>query len=61
MNKVKIITDSCSDLNAEQLERYGIAYAKMTTVYKGRRLPRSLLGSMTRLKSYMISCVVGIE
>ena len=32
---VKIITDSCSDLNAEQLERYGIDYAKMTTSRDG--------------------------
>jgi len=36
MRKVKIITDSCADLTAEQLERYNIDYAKMTTVYGGK-------------------------
>ena len=36
MRKVKIITDSCADLTAEQLERYNIDYAKMTTVYEGK-------------------------
>ena len=35
MSKVKIITDSCSDLTAEQLDRYGIDYVRMTTVYNG--------------------------
>ena len=42
MKKVKIITDSCADLTAEQLERYNIDYAKMTTVYKGQESPASL-------------------
>ena len=36
MRKIKIITDSCADLTAEQLERYNIDYAKMTTVYEGK-------------------------
>lgn len=35
MRKVKIITDSCSDLNAELLEKYDIDYAKMLTVCDG--------------------------
>ena len=35
MRKVKIITDSCSDLNAEQLNKYGIAFAKMSTSCDG--------------------------
>jgi len=35
MRKVKIITDSCADLTAEQLKRYGIDYAKMSTVCDG--------------------------
>ena len=35
MKKVKIITDSCADLTAEQLSRYNIDYAKMSTVYEG--------------------------
>lgn len=42
MRKVKIITDSCADLTAEQLERYGIDYAKMTTVYEGKESPAYL-------------------
>lgn len=36
MRKVKIITDSCADLTAEQLTRYDIDYAKMSTVYNGK-------------------------
>ena len=35
MRKVKIITDSCADLNAEQLQRYDIAFAKMSTSCDG--------------------------
>ena len=35
MRKVKVITDSCADLNAEQLEKYGIAFAKMSTSCDG--------------------------
>ena len=35
MRKVKVITDSCSDLNAEQLNRYGIDFAKMSTSCDG--------------------------
>ena len=35
MRQVKIITDSCADLNAEQLERYGIAFARMSTSCDG--------------------------
>lgn len=42
MKKVKIITDSCADLTAEQLERYNIDYAKMTTVYDGKETPAKL-------------------
>lgn len=41
MRKVKIITDSCSDLTAELLERYDIDYAKMTTVDDGVESPLS--------------------
>ncbi len=36
MRKVQIITDSCSDLTPELLEKYGIDYARMTTVYNGQ-------------------------
>ena len=35
MRQVKIITDSCADLNAEQLNKYGIAFAKMSTSCDG--------------------------
>lgn len=42
MRRVKIITDSCADLTAEQLDRYGIDYAKMSTVYEGVERPACL-------------------
>ena len=42
MKKVKIITDSCADLNVEQLSKYNIDYAKMSTVYKGVETPALL-------------------
>lgn len=42
MKKVKIITDSCGDLNGELLEKYDIDYAKMLTVYKGEESPALL-------------------
>ena len=35
MNKVKIITDSCADLNGKQLEQYDIDYVKMSTIKDG--------------------------
>lgn len=39
MNKVKVITDSCADLDEELLTQYGIDYAKMSTVYNGYQSP----------------------
>jgi len=45
MRKVKIITDSCSDLTAEQLTKYDIDYAKMSTVYNGVESPALLTWS----------------
>ena len=45
MRNVKIITDSCSDLTAEQLARYDIDYAKMSTVYNGVESPALLTWS----------------
>jgi len=45
MRNVKIITDSCADLNAEQLARYDIDYAKMSTVYNGVESPALLTWS----------------
>ena len=35
MRQVKIITDSCADLNTEQLNKYDIAFAKMSTSCDG--------------------------
>ncbi len=35
MKQVQIITDSCSDLTAELLEKYRIDYVAMNTVYNG--------------------------
>ena len=42
MRKVKIITDSCSDLSPDLLEKYNIDYAKMNTVYEGKTTPADL-------------------
>ncbi len=35
MRKVRIITDSCADLTPELMEKYGIDYGRMNTVYNG--------------------------
>ena len=45
MKKVKIITDSCADLNVDQLSRYDIDYGKMSTVYQGKETPADLTWS----------------
>lgn len=42
MNKVKVITDSCSDLTVELLEKYDIDYARMNTVLDGKTAPALL-------------------
>ena len=42
MKKVQIITDSCSDLTPELMERYSIDYAQMNTVYEGKTSPADL-------------------
>ncbi len=42
MKKVQIITDSCSDISAELLEKYGIDYARMMTVCNGKESPAEL-------------------
>ena len=39
MRKVKIITDSCADLSAEQLEKYAIDSARMSTNEDGKESP----------------------
>lgn len=43
MRKVKVITDSCADLNVEQLEKYSIAFAKMSTSCDGVESVATLL------------------
>ena len=45
MRNVKIITDSCADLTAEQLTRHDIDYARMSTVYNGIESPALLTWS----------------
>ena len=45
MKNVKIITDSCADMTSEQLARYDIDYAKMSTVYNGEESPALLTWS----------------
>ena len=42
MRQVKIITDSCADLNAEQLKKYGIDFATMSTSCDGVESAASL-------------------
>ena len=42
MRHVQIITDSCSDLTPELMERYGIDYAQMNTVFEGKTSPADL-------------------
>lgn len=43
MRNIKILVDSCSDLNKELLEKYDIDYARMNTVYEGKETEASLL------------------
>ena len=45
MRNVKIITDSCADLTADQLIRYDIGYARMYTVFEGKESPALLTWS----------------
>ena len=42
MRKIKILTDSCSDLDGALLEKYDIDYAKMNTVYRDKETEASL-------------------
>ncbi len=42
MRTVKIITDSCADLSAEQLEKYDIDYVRMSTIEDGIESPALL-------------------
>ena len=42
MRPVKVITDSCSDLTPELMEKYNIDYAQMNTVFEGKTTPADL-------------------
>ncbi len=42
MSKVKILTDSCSDLTEDLLTKYDIDYMKMNTVWGNEEIPASL-------------------
>ena len=42
MTKVQVITDSCSDLTPELMEKHNVAYAMMSTVYEGKTTPADL-------------------
>ena len=39
MRKIKIITDSCADMNKEMLEKYDVDYAKMSSFRNGVESP----------------------
>ena len=56
MRKLQIITDSCSDLTPELMERYHIDYAQMNTVYEGRTAPQILHGTSRTYIISIISC-----
>ncbi len=45
MRKVKVITDSCADLSASQLEKWNIDYARMNTVEDTKESPALLTWS----------------
>jgi len=42
MRKIKILTDTCGDLNKELLEKYDIDYVKMNNVYHDQEIPATL-------------------
>lgn len=52
MRKVKIITDSCADLSAEQLKAYDIDYAKMSTMLDGQESPALLTWSSDEVHKF---------
>ena len=52
MNKVQIITDSCSDLTPELMKQYGIDYAQMRTVYEGEEKPADLAWTPTQVHEF---------
>ena len=52
MRKVKIITDSCSDIGGHLLEKYNIDYAKMFTVEDGNEAPAILTWSSEEVHEF---------
>lgn len=42
MRKIKIITDTCGDLNKELLDKYSIDYVKMNNVYNDQEIKATL-------------------
>lgn len=52
MNKIKIITDSCSDLTVELLKKYDIDYAKMNTVLEGKTSEARLSWTALDVKNF---------
>ncbi len=50
MRKVQVLTDSCSDLTPALMEKYGIDYCQMSTVYQGVTTPADL--AWTREKAH---------
>jgi DegV family protein with EDD domain len=52
MRKVKIITDSCSDLTPELMDRYDIDYAQMNTVFNGQTSPADLAWKEEDVKKF---------
>ena len=52
MRKVKVITDSCSDLNENQLLKYDIAFAKMSTSCDGVESVATLTWKQDEIHSF---------
>ncbi len=50
MKRVKIITDSCSDLGSDIMEKYDIDYARMVTIEDGEEAPALLSWSREEAK-----------
>lgn len=42
MKKIKILTDTCSDLTKEMMDEYDIDYLRMNTLFKGKEYPATL-------------------
>lgn len=52
MRRVKVITDSCSDLSGEQMEKYDIDYVRMSTIEDGKEAPALLTWSAEEAHSF---------